>query len=402
MQQPVGIENASTPARNGGRADRTSPPLVLVSLAAVTWDFRLVGRTRMLTEAWLRSDQPTVFVQVPSLRTALERLVAPLRARPAAPIIRPWPTVPARWWTRLGEARLARFIRRRAAALRRQLDAQVPWDRAVALVVSPVWGPWLDELPFRHVVYDCIDEPAVHVPRRELTALYQVWEERLIARASAAVVTASQLGESLRRRRPDLPIAVIRNGVDVRRFQHLAAATPRPGDIPMSGRPVVGFVGALYEWIDWELIRETARQLPDFDFVLVGPRDRRGPSVQLARLPNVRLLGPRPYKLVPAYIDAFDVCWVPFKQNAVGLAANPVKIYEYLALGKPVISTPVADTESFGELVQVARTASEMAARLRDALAAPPATRAPRVAFAQENSWDVRAREYVQCVAALT
>jgi glycosyltransferase involved in cell wall biosynthesis len=187
----------------------------------------------------------------------------------------------------------------------------------------------------------------------------------------------------------------------VARFQHLAAVTPRPGDVPMSGRPMVGFVGALYEWIDWELIRETARRLPDFDFVLVGPRDRRGPSMQLAGLPNVRLLGARPYALVPAYIDTFDVCWVPFKQDAVGLAANPVKIYEYLALGKPVVTTPVADTDSFGAMVQVARTPGEMAAGLRAAIGGAPAAREGRIAFARQNSWDARAREYVRFIASL-
>ena len=82
---------------------------------------------------------------------------------------------------------------------------------------------------------------------------------------------------------------------------------------------------------------------------------------------NVRVLGPRPYAHVPAYVQAFDVCWVPFDQSQVSRAANPVKIYEYLALGKPVVSTPVADTETFGGLVHVGRSADEIAALLRAA-----------------------------------
>jgi glycosyltransferase involved in cell wall biosynthesis len=381
--------------------EETDAAIQIVSLAAVTWDFRLVGRTRMLTEAWLQSGQPTTFVQVPSLRTGLQRLVPWLTRRPSVTVLRPWPTYPARLWRTLGTMRVERSIRRRAAALRRELSRIVSWDRAVALVVSPVWTPWLDELPFRRVVYDCIDELAVHVRRPELATLYQEWEERLLRRIDGAVVTAECLGEDLRVRRPTLPVAIIRNGVDVERFCDLAARTPRPADLPAQGRPIVGFIGALYEWIDWELIRETARSLPEFEFVFVGPADRRAAGARGLRLSNVRLLGARPYDCVPAYVNAFDACWVPFKQDAVGRAANPVKIYEYLALGKPVVTTPVADTESFGGLVGVARTPAEMIGQLRAAVAAASESRAARTEFARQNSWRARAREYVAFLAAL-
>lgn len=384
---------------NSGSADAS--PVTLVSLAAVTWDFPLVGRTRMLTEAWLRRGQPTIFVQVPSYRSALERITSPLRPRAAAPVVRPWPTWPSRWWSRLGPPRLARAIRRPARALRRQLEKRLAWERAVALVVTPVWAPWLDDLPFRHVVYDCIDELEVHVRRPELAPLYRAWEDRLVQRANGAVVTAKRLGDALRARRPDLPIALIRNGVDVERFQSLAASTPRPGDVPMSERPVVGFIGALYDWIDWPLIRATAGRLSEFDFVFVGPHGRRGDVASVVSLPNVRLLGPRPYAKVPAYVDTFAVCWVPFRQNEVGTAANPVKIYEYLALGKPVVSTPVADMDTFGEVVDVARTPEEMAQRLRAAVTAPPSSAEARISFARQNTWEVRAQEYLDFIARL-
>ncbi len=371
--------------------------MLIVSLAAVTWRFRLVGRTRMLTEAWLRAGQSTVFVQAPSLRTGLERVLAPLRPQDEAPVVRPWPTWPARTWPFLGRRRLEAIIRGRARALRRTLERQIDWHASAAIVVSPLWTPWLDELPFAQVVYDCIDELRVHVPRAELVPLYQDWENQLIARADAAVVTAATLGAGLRARRPDLPLTVIRNGVDVERFTRLAAETPRPADLP-AGRPIVGFVGALYDWIDWELIAATAARCPELEFVLVGPHDGRGDVQRVAALPNVRLLGPRPYAHVPAYIAAFDVCWVPFRQDDVGRAANPVKIYEYLALGKPVVTTPVADTDAFGDLVRVVRTADEAAGALRGYLA-EPADPAAAIAFARENSWDRRAREYVEWLA---
>jgi glycosyltransferase involved in cell wall biosynthesis len=373
----------------------------LVSLSAVTWEFGLVGRTRMLTEAWLRQGQPTTFVQVPSYRTALQRLTAVFKPRDEAPVVRPWPIRPCRWWNPAKEASLRRAARRRAVGLRRQLERLLDLSEATAVVISPVWVPWLEELPFMQVVYDCIDDVAVHVPRADLLPLYQKGEDELVQRAAGAVVTAEPLADVLRQRRADLPIATIRNGVDVARFEAGARSSPRPTDMPAAGRPIVGFVGALYEWIDWELIAQVLRALPEYDFVFVGPHDGRSCVRVLSGIDNARFLGARSYDRVPAYVQAFDVCWVPFDQSRVSRAANPVKIYEYLSLGKPVVSTPVADTESFEGLIRVGRSPDEVVAHLRAALAEGGDQATRRVQFARANSWDVRARDYVSFIASL-
>jgi glycosyltransferase involved in cell wall biosynthesis len=362
----------------------------LVSLSAVTWDFALVGRTRMLTEAWRHLNIPTTFVQVPSLRTAAQRLRRFGRGNGPHGVVRPWPACPQALWAWLGPERLAAICARRARGLRQQLDRRLAWERAVAVVVSPVWAPWLDQLPFGAVLYDCIDELSVHVPRPELAGLYSRWEEQLIRRADGAVTTASRLAQTLQRRRPNLPQALIRNGVDAERFAELARRPP-PADLPATSRPRVGFVGAMYEWLDWELMAHAVAGLTGFEFVFIGPHRHPAGLAALAKYPNVRLLGRRPYEQVPAYVQAFDVGWVPFREGDVAAAANPVKIYEYLALGKPVVSTPVADLDAFGPLVTVARGAAEMIPALRRAVD-QPGDPAARVAFARANSWQVRAR----------
>ncbi|MFH1746138.1 MAG: glycosyltransferase [Planctomycetota bacterium] len=377
-----------------------------VSFSAVTWNFPLIGRTRMLAEAWRQMGVPTSFVQAPYLRSALERIWPFGRKPEPLPVLRPWPTYPRRWWLRVGAERLRTSIRRRARGLRRQLDKLLSWEDATAVVVSPVWVPWLEVLPFRHVIYDCIDAVEVHLPRAELAPLYEDWEAELIARCDGAVVTAEDLGATLRDRRPELPLTTIRNGVDVDRFQWLAANTARPTDLPDRGRPLIGFVGvmaggATYEWLDWELLIQVVQALPEFDFVFIGPHDEQAHVHALRAAPNAYLLGWRPYDQVPAYMQAFTACWVPFSQGVVGRSANPVKIYEYLALGKPVVTTPVSDTQAFGNVVVTAATVDEMMAALRMAVSEGRTGAQARIAYARANSWEARARAFMEFVTTL-
>lgn len=379
-------------------------PACIASLTAVTWDFPLIGRTRMLTSAWHAMGRQALFVEPPhSYRSLLSHVLKRKRHEPF--VERPWPTrYPARWWPRMDQRRLNRMMRDRAHGLRRRLERRCSLAEMAAIVVSPMWAPWLDAIPFGWVVYDCIDDLSVHAPQGELLRLYQVWEAELIDRCHGAVVTAERLGARIAARRAGLPIATIRNGVDVDAFI-ASAGGPRPRDLPTGaagGRPIIGFVGALYEWIDFELIRAAAERLPECDFVFVGPNNRPNDVESLSKLANVKLLGARPYIDVPAYIAAFDICWVPFAAGDISAAANPVKIYEYLALGKPVVTTPVADVASFGSLVRTGRTQDDVIVALRACKKSlPPADLDERVAFARGNSWSVRAEAYAAFLARL-
>ncbi len=385
------MSQASTHEQQTDAADDTP----LVTLSAVVWDFKLVGRSRMLTEAWVQQRQPTVFVEALSHRAGLNKVLAPFRARPAAPVLRGWPALPARWWTRVGRDRVATQLRARGRSLRRQLERHVDLRAATAVVVTPTWAPCLDALPFGTVIYDCIDELSVHAPRPDVLAWLRGWEDDLLARCDGAVASARVLAEQLAARRPGLPTALIQNGVDTEAFR-ARAAVGRPHDLPSTG-PIVGFVGALYEWIDFALIRAVCQRLPHVMFVFVGPHDGRGDVERIRDLSNVRLLGPRPYHAVPAYVAGFDVCWAPFTADAISRAANPVKLYEYLALGKPVVATPIADIDTFEGHLLIARDADEAAAQLQAALAEgdDASAGAARRGFADRQTWAARAGAYV-------
>ncbi|MDG2148807.1 MAG: glycosyltransferase [Planctomycetota bacterium] len=373
-----------------GRDAQPTEPTELLWLSAVTWRFPLVGRTRMITEAWLQSGQPTTFVQPPYLRSGLDRLKRAVVPHAEPHVITPWPAYPVSWWKHLSENRLRRAVQRRAASLRRQLERKLDISQTVALVVSPVWNEWLDALPFRSVIYDCIDHVDVHAPRPDLRPLYRRWEDELVQRASAAVVSSGHLEQSILAKRSDIPTTLIRNGVDSEWFRSSAKRLGRPADLPPNDkRPLVGFVGALYEWLDTKLIQQVAAAMPEFDFVFVGPQDGR---LNFPRAPNIHALGLRPYEQVPAYIAAFDVCWLPFRQGLVATAANPVKLYEYLSLGKPVVATPVADIDSFEGLLFVGTTVEELASLLKKSVVEKPDGHSPRMEFADRNSWQSRAQ----------
>ena len=382
-----------------GSITRSCPEFVWLS--AVNWDFPLVGRTRMLTEQWLSVGQAIHMVEKPSYRRILER--ATFQAQPEH-VIRPWPN--------LGGGAQEQEPRLAARLLRKQLSKRVDLENAVALVVSPLWVPWLEHLPFRHVVYDCIDDIGVMTPEPKLRPLYAAWEETLIERASAVVTTTDSLSDRIQEKRSEVPVTTIRNGCLADEFAIQADGATCPPDLPVeTGRPRVGFVGALYEWIDWELIERVMEKRPEVDFVFVGPqRDSHRPPTGLAQRENIFFLGHRPYEAVPAYLSHFDLCWLPFKQDAISEAANPVKLYEYLAVGKPVVSTPVADMESFEHQVDFGRSAEEIAELIRLGLvkalsprtiaSGPGKAAAERRAFAQRQDWRTRAADYIDFIGS--
>ena len=151
------------------------------------------------------------------------------------------------------------------------------------------------------------------------------------------------------------------NAVEEGRFErepdpNPALADPTFAGILAKGKPIAGYYGALARWFDYELLRETARLRPDWSFVLIGPdHDGSLARSKLDRLPNVHWLGPRPYLALPGYLHRFDVATIPFAINDITLATSPLKLYEYFAAGRPVISTPMPECAAFAEVSDRAR-----------------------------------------------
>ena len=162
--------------------------------------------------------------------------------------------------------------------------------------------------------------------------------------------------------------------------------------------PIAGFVGRIGDWIDLDLIFRCAQQMPDWSFVIVGPT-----NVDLepySGLRNLVFLGLKPFEVIPHYINRFSVGLLPFVENAVSASVNPLKLYEYLAVGAPVVSTPSLDMTEFAEVVDVAKP-EEFAAAIRAAHDADSEERRQaRRTFVRRYSWESIAEQLIQAVEA--
>lgn len=251
------------------------------------------------------------------------------------------------------------------------------------------------------IVYDWIDDLTVF-PYDQVKLRRD--HERALREATVVLSVAGRLHEQAKRIRPDA--LYLPNAVEFERFAAPPAELP---DDPVlhallrDGKPLAGYYGALAEWFDYDLLEEVAERRPDWNFLLIGPDyDGSLPQRRLTKMPNVRWLGVRPYERLPAYLHALTCAMIPFRLNDITLATSPLKLYEYFAGGKPVISAPLPEVAAFPEVL-LARTADEFSAALdrAEAAAADPDLSARNRRLGRENSWQARCESVLERVAAV-
>ena len=233
-------------------------------------------------------------------------------------------------------------------------------------------------------IYYCVDDHAQFegINSEMITRA----ENETIDRADMVITTSDALQHAKRFRRPDC--ALIRHGVDHARFSAAwRVRQPIPSDLSRVPRPIFGFFGLIQHWVDLPLIAEVARLRPGYSFVLIGECQRD--MSQLSSLPNVYLLGRKPNADLPAYCAAFSAGLMPFMQSTLARSINPIKMYEYLASGLPVISTPLPEAERFCGPITICGNAPDFAAGCDMALENDhPARRAEISALVAGESWE--------------
>jgi glycosyltransferase involved in cell wall biosynthesis len=254
----------------------------------------------------------------------------------------------------------------------------------------------IDVVPHALVVFYCVDDYASHpgVDAAHMTAC----DALLTKRADHIFVAPPALVDGKRRINPATTFSP--HGVDVDLFWRAQSAeTVVPSLATDLKAPVIGYFGLIAAWTDIELVEWLAVQRPQWNFLLVGHAHVAVDA--LARLPNVRLVGPQPYESLPGWAKAFDVAIIPYRMNRQVQNANPLKLREYLATGKPVVTMPTPEVERFSEVVRIAKTREEFLAAIEASLQETDMHAAERrKASVRDMSWESRANETLKIVNA--
>ena len=273
-----------------------------------------------------------------------------------------------------------------------------PRERPLVLwLYTPVVVGFIDLLRPDLVVHDVMDDlTAFRFAPPELRRQ----RGELLARADLVFAGGPSLHRGTAERRPDAHL--FPSGVDAAHFARARAAGPTSARLAGIAAPIVGYVGVIDERLDLDLLGAVADARPEWSFVMAGPILKVEKS-RLPRRPNVHYVGPVPYAELPDLVRGFDVAMMPFALNEATRSISPTKTLEYLAAGRPVVSTPIADVVSlYGKVVSIADDAATFAAHAETALAAPPEVRAEQLrsadALVERSSWDAIAERMFRLI----
>jgi len=248
------------------------------------------------------------------------------------------------------------------ASLRRA-SRKIGIERPILWTFMPNVGRLLGRLNERMVIYHCVDEYSAFtgVPKDALIRM----ERDLIRRSDIVLTSSATLRDERSSMNPETHF--VSHGVDVAHFSKaLDPSTEIPADLRGLPRPIIGFFGLIADWVDLSIFRSLAEAHPEWSIVLVG---KAGTNLtELRGLPNIHLLGQKPYSDLPAYCRGFDVGILPFRMNHLTMRANPLKLREYLAAGLPVVATPLPEVARYEGLVSLAAEAREFIGQVEDAL----------------------------------
>ena len=248
-------------------------------------------------------------------------------------------------------------------------DVRAAIDEAVAQVLGApsdtiAWVPTVAPVLFGRagrVAFDSLDNWLIHPTLRRHASEAEAAYASILPRADQVFASGPASARALARWRPD--ITLLPNGVDAEVF---AGPVERPGDLPAG--PIVGYAGKLAERIDDGLVVAVAAGLPDVQFVFVGPVMDGGAIRAMRKQPNVQILGDRSYSEIPAYLRSFDVAWIPHRVGQGETGGDPIKLYEYWAADRQVVSTRIDGSEAWSTQVHLVDDAGQAAATIRGLL----------------------------------
>lgn len=360
-------------------AKNDTPSIIVHS--HLRWDF--VWQRPQQTHSRLAKDFAILFLEEPIYTDDQEKHLQ--LSTPQTNIIRAIPYLPTNLRDDYDASVIAvRSLLRASFALDKTLATQ--FKIPILWFYTPMPAPaMLGQFRECAVVYDCMDELAqFHGAPNGIAAR----ETALLAKADIVFTGGRKLYESKSRFHNN--VHFFGCGVDVAHYaQAQSAATKLPDDIAHLQGPIAGYIGVIDERIDYDLIGDLAAANDTMQIIMVGPVVK----VDADKLPdhaNIHWLGQRDYQALPAYLKAFDICLMPFALNEATEYINPTKTLEYMAAGKPVVSTAVGDViRNFKDFVTIAYTPQAFVEGVMAAAVAPDAAVLEAgVAHAATMTWD--------------
>jgi glycosyltransferase involved in cell wall biosynthesis len=344
------------------------------------WDF--VWQRPQQIFSRLAEHHPVLFLEQPLSEGSTTELRITV---PQANIVRVVPVLPADFATST-DAQCSAVLPMLKRALRAHPLLAGRFNSPVEWFYSPMTAPlMLGQFNSVLTVYDCMDELANF---RFAPPDIAKRERFLMSNADVIFTGGYRLFESKARHHDN--VHFFGCGVDA---EHYALAqrsdTVLPAEVADLPHPVLGYFGVIDERLDYDLLSQLAKAFPQGSLVMVGPSAKVDPAT-LPRAPNIHWLGQRTYAQLPPLVKSFDVCLMPFALNEATQYINPTKTLEYMAAGKPVISTAVPDVvRNFTPIVQVARDADEFIAATMLAYTSPDRALIDRgIELARASSWD--------------
>jgi glycosyltransferase involved in cell wall biosynthesis len=287
------------------------------------------------------------------------------------------------------------------AAMLRRVARRLP-KPVVLWIYDPTFSGLAGHCDEAFAVYDCVDDYVEQnggdARRRALLASA---DERAANVSRLVFATSRTLYD--RQRRLNEHTHLVPNGGDYEHFRPAADPGVAAAETKDLAHPVIGFAGNLTSAkVDFALLEKIACAKPDWTLLLVGPvrREAEAALASLRALPNVRWLGEKPYGELPRYIAAFDVALIPYVSSAYTRSCFPLKLYEYLAAGKPIVASGVPELAGMEPDVVVTESVPAFVAAVEEALSSrSEADRERRFALASRNTWDTRTGRLLDLIA---
>ena len=284
----------------------------------------------------------------------------------------------------------ARWINRKVLQWSvRRVCRRLGFSSPITWTFEPASAEVVGSLGEHALVYHCVDEFS-EFTGTDKTAILEM-ERRLLEKSDCVIVSSDRLYAKKRAHNPNT--FLVTHGVDVAHFRKACDRNVTvPAEMACFNRPLIGFFGLIADWVDLALIRYLAKSRPNWNFVLIG---KVATDVQLLTgIPNVHLLGQKSYRDLPLYAKGFDVAILPFAVNELTLAANPLKLREYLAAGLPVVSSAIPEAEKLSHVLRIGRDRTDFLNQIQSIL--DSGLVGPQISISNQmdrESWDEKVEQ---------